>query len=103
MVNFDGLKKELRETLHKMMMDETTAWLLRSLLKAKLATWDIYNFAAKQADLRTIIKTLDWRTMKSALQTKLSDVQSSLTYNRRKKSKLETQLKDCGKSGLNLK
>ena len=78
MADFDGLRLELKRTLHSMMMEDTKAWLIRRLLRNKLATWDIYNFAVQQAGLKTSIKSLDWHTMSSALQAKLKDTKQTL-------------------------
>ena len=94
MVNFDGLTKELREALQDIMMMETTCWLIKSLLKAKLSTWDIYYFARNQASLRTTIKDIDWYTIRAALKAKLGDILITLKALRRKKSKLEVEMRD---------
>ena len=93
MADFERLKTELKKTLHKMMMENTRLWLVRKLLKKKLATWDIYNFAIKQADLRTTIKSVDWQTVNSALRAKLKDIRHTLNEERRKKSRIERELK----------
>ena len=94
MVNFDGLKIELKKALQNIMIEETKAWLIKTLLKTRLATWDIYHFAEKQAGLRTTLKNLDWQTMSSALRAKLRDIKTTLTYLRRSKSKLELDIKE---------
>ena len=58
MVHFNRNKEKLGEALHNIMMGETRLWLLKKLLNLELVTWDIYNFAVKQADLRSTIKSL---------------------------------------------
>ena len=68
MVIFNRTNDELQRTLKDIMMGETRLWLLRTLLKLELVTWDIYNFAVKQADLRVTLTSLDWPTMRSALK-----------------------------------
>ena len=88
----DGLKIELKKALQDIMEEETKAWLIRTLLRTRLATWDIYHFAKNQAGLRTVIKHLDWQTISSALQAKLRDILSTLTHYRRKKSRLECKI-----------
>ena len=89
MADFDRLKSELRKTLHSIMMEESKSWLIRSLLRNKIATWDIYKFAENQADLRTSIKSLDWPTMNTALRAKLKDIKQTLIQEKKKKSKVE--------------
>ena len=86
---FDGLKTELKRALRDIMMQETKAWLIKTLLKTGLATWDIYFFAKKQAGIRSINRNLDWQTMSSALRAKLRDILTKLTEYRRVKSGLE--------------
>ena len=49
MADIEGLRKELKKTLHKMMIQDTQIWLIKTLLRIKLATWDIYNFATNKA------------------------------------------------------
>ena len=78
MADFERLKTELKKTLHKMMLEDTRSWLVKTLLKMKLATWDVYNLAKKQADLRTTNKALDWKTINCALRTKLRDMRLTL-------------------------
>ena len=78
MADFERLKTELKKTLHKMMLEDTRSWLVKTLLKMKLATWDVYNLAKKQADLRTTNKALDWKTINCALRTKLRDIRLTL-------------------------
>ena len=41
MATVRGSKTELQEVMHEIMMKETTAWLLRLLMKTKVATWDV--------------------------------------------------------------
>ena len=74
MVNFEGMKLELKKALQNIMIEETKAWLIKSLLRTRLATWDIYHFAKQQAGLRSILRHLDWQTMSSALRAKLRDI-----------------------------
>jgi len=93
MADIEGLKIELKKTLHRMMLEDTRIWLIKTLLRMKLATWDIFNFAVKQAGLRTTLKSLDWQTMKSALRAKLSDARLTLNKEKRKKSKIEQSIK----------
>ena len=93
-MDFDGVKLELKKALQNIMIEETKAWLIRSLLRKRLATWDIYHFAKNQAGIRTIHRHLDWQTMGSALRAKLRDIISSLTHFRRVKSKLECQIRE---------
>ena len=92
MVILSRAKEELVGAMQSIMLGETRLWLLRSLVHLRLATWDIYNFAANQADLRIVIKSLDWHTMESALRTKIKDIMASLKIARRKKSDLELKL-----------
>ena len=94
---FDGLKIELKKALQDIMQEETKSWLIRTLLRSKTATWDIYYFAKNQAGLRTVHKNLDWQTMSAALRAKLRDILSTLTHYRRIKSKLECNIReyDC--------
>ena len=75
------------------MMEDTKAWLVRSLLRAKLSTWDIYKFASHQADLRTTIRSVDWQTIKSALKAKLKDIMATLSQLRKEGSRLENMIK----------
>ena len=104
MVIFDGLKLKLKKALHGVMMEETKKWLIRALLRARLATWDIYNFAINQAGLRTTIRTLDWQTMSAALRAKLRDTTTTLTAFRREKSAAELQIRqEFNECGLTLK
>ena len=91
--DFDRLKLELKRILHSMMMEETKAWLIRSLLKQKLATWDVFNFAVHQAELRTSIKTLDWQTVNAALRAKLKDTRQTLNREKKKKSQIECTIR----------
>ena len=93
MADIEGLRKELKKTLHKMMIQDTQIWLIKVLLRLRLATWDIYNFATKQADLRTTIKSLDWKTINCALRTKLKDIRQTLNGEKKRKAKLEMNLK----------
>ena len=93
MADFDGLKLELKRSLHNMMMEDTKAWLLRSLLRNKVATWDVYKFAKHQADLRTSIKSLDWQTVSAALRAKLRDTQQTLIFEQRRKSRMELTIR----------
>ena len=89
MADFERLKIELKKTLHRLMMEDTRIWLVKTLMKQKLATWDVYNFAANQASLRTTVKTVDWRTINAALRAKLKDIKLTLEREKRKKSKIE--------------
>ena len=94
MVNFEGMKLELKKALQNIMIEETKAWLIKSLLRTRLATWDIYHFAKQQAGLRSILRHLDWQTMSSALRAKLRDILTTLTQYRRIKSRLECQIRE---------
>ena len=93
MANIEGYKLELRKALQNIMLEETKAWLIKTLLKQKLATWDVYYFARKQADLRINIKALDWSTMSSALRVKLRDMKLTIKTWRRRKSWAEDNIK----------
>ena len=93
MADIERLREELKKTLHRMMLEDTRIWLIKTLLRRKLATWDVYNFARKQSDLRTTIKDLDWRTMNCALRTKLKDINWTLNGEKRKKAKLEQDMR----------
>ena len=104
MVNFEELVTELEKVLHTIMMEESTVWLINSLLKAKLSTWDVFNFASKQADLRTTIKTIDWQTVRVALAAKVKDAKATLKNMRRRKSYLELEIRtNYSERGLTLK
>ena len=94
MANLNRNKEKLAKALHEIMMGETRLWLLHNLLKLELVTWDIYNFARKQAELRTTLKSLDWPTMKAALKIKIRDTLLTLTKQRREKSWLEQMLQN---------
>ena len=93
MADIERLREELKKTLHRMMLEDTRIWLIKTLLRRKLATWDVYNFAKKQSDLRTTIKDLDWRTMNCALRTKLKDINWTLNGEKRKKAKLKQDMR----------
>ena len=94
MADIERLRVELKKTLHKMMMEDTQIWLIKTLLRMKLATWDIYNFATKQADLRTTIKSLDWKTINCALRMKLRDIRLILKGETKKESQARTEFKN---------
>ena len=74
-------------------MEETKGWLIRALLRMRLATWDVYNFAVNQAGLRTSMKALDWQTISTALRAKLRDIYHTLSDRKRNKSRLENCIK----------
>ena len=104
MVNIEGLKLELKKALQNITLEESKAWLIKSLLKLKLSTWDVYYFAKKKADLRTTIKTLDWKTMSVAMRIKLRDIKATLTTLRRNKSNIEEKIKKhLGENEISLK
>ena len=72
--------------------DNLRIWLLRELMKRNLSTRDIYSFINGQAKLRTDLKLLDYKTMTSAMRTKLNDIKKKLSRKIKKKLTLEDEL-----------
>ena len=69
--------------------DKLRIWLLRELLSRNLSTKDIFSFVEGQAKLRSDIKSLDLRTMTSAMRTKLLDIRRALERKINKSKELE--------------
>ena len=78
--SFSGAISELLNASIEVMKNETRIWLLKSLMKKNLATRDIFSFAMKQANLRSINKTPDSLTIRRAMCIKLGDIKLSMTH-----------------------
>ena len=76
--NFSGHELNLLRTHMTTMRYQLRLKLLRSLLRQKLATRDIFFFVKGQADQRTYNKSPDWVTAELAMRAKLLDIKNGL-------------------------
>ena len=83
--------KQLSELYEGISNDKLRIWLLRELLSRNLSTRDIFSFVEGQAKLRSDIKSLDLRTMTSAMRTKLLDIRRALERKINKSKELEKE------------
>ena len=97
--HFDRVKKELIKTYKNISEGRLRIWLMKTLMSENLATREIYTFIKNQSELRSIIKSLDRKTMMSAMKMKLKDMKLVLSKNIFKKKFQETKMKE--KYGLN--
>ena len=74
MKNISGKELELLNMQMTTMKHQLRIKLFKLLLDQKLATRDVFYFFKGQTEQRTFNKALDWGTMKSAMNTKISDV-----------------------------
>ena len=87
--HIERLMKQLSELYAGILDDKLNIWLLRELLYRNLSTRDIFSFVEGQAKLRSDIKSLDLRTMTSAMRTKLLDIRRALETKLNKSKELE--------------
>ena len=85
-------EEDLTKTYKDISESKLRIWLLRSLMSRNLSTRDIYSFINGQAKLRTDLKLLDYKTMTSAMRTKLNDIKKKLSRKIKKKLTLEDEL-----------
>ena len=80
-------EEDLTKTYKDISESKLRIWLLRSLMSRNLSTRDIYSFIRHKAELRSIVKSLDMRTMTEAMRTKSKDIKLLLAdqYDRRRK------------------
>ena len=97
--HFDRVKKELIKTYKNISEGRLRIWLMKTLMSENLATREIYTFIKNQSELRSIIKSLDRKTMMSAMKMKLKDMKLVLSKNIFKKKFQESKMKE--KYGLN--
>ena len=83
--HFGRDRKELIKTYNNISKNRLRIWLVKTLISENLATRDIHTFARNQSELRSIIKSLDRKTMTSAMRTKLKDMKLVLSKNIYKK------------------
>ena len=81
-VNFSGSEQDLLRIHMTTMKYQLRIKLLRSLLRQKLATRDVFFFSKGQADLRLFKKNPDWATIESAMLAKISDLKIALRESR---------------------
>ena len=83
------VNEDLNKTYRNISDSKLRIWLLRSLMSWNLSTRDVYSFVKRQSELRSVIKTLDRRTMTEAMRTKLKDIKLLLARHINKKKRLE--------------
>ena len=86
--------EDLNKTYRNISDSKLRIWLLRSLMSWNLSTRDVYSFVKRQSELRSVIKTLDRRTMTEAMRTKLKDIKLLLARHINKKKRLEACYKE---------
>ena len=74
----EGIWKHLNKLYTEISDDRLRIELFRELLSKDLATWDIFHFVEGQAGLRSVVKTLDTKTMTAAMRMKLLDIKKTL-------------------------
>ena len=84
--------KQLSRLYSNISNDQMRIWLLRELLSRDLSTEDIFSFIKGQGRLRSDIRSLDHRTMTSAMRMKLLDLRKALYRKENKKSILEEKI-----------
>ena len=96
-------EEDLTKTYKDISDSKLRIWLLRSLMSRKLSTRDIHSFIKHPAELRSIFKILDMKTMTEAMRMKLKDIKLQLEdqYNRRRKLEERIRL-EYGQSTLKL-
>ena len=87
-----GLEGQLYQVYKKISDVKSRIWLIRNLMSKDLATRDIISFLEGQMELRSEIKILDKKTMRSAMKTKLADLKKVLTKAINTQIKLEDNL-----------
>ena len=92
--HFGRDEKELIKTYKNISENKLRMWLIRSLISKNLATRDIYTFAQNQSELRSVVKSLDRKTMDSAMRMKLKDIKLVLSKYIYKKKFQEMKIKE---------